>query len=46
MGNAVGLINVTRDGKLVLNEGVKMEPGRNYTMIVEASDSGKKTVGF
>lgn len=46
VGNAVGLVNVTRDGRLVLNKGVKLESGRTYSMIVEASDSGKKKVNL
>lgn len=46
MGDAVGLVNVTRDGKLILNPGVRLEPGRNYSMIIEASDAGKKVVCF
>lgn len=45
LGNAVGLVNITRDGKLVLNRGVKLYPGQNYSMVVQATDSGNKFVG-
>lgn len=44
VGNAVGLVNVTKDGKLILNPGVRLEAGRNYSMVIEVTDSGKKAV--